>query len=822
MKKYLSKKRLYAILISISMLISTIVMIPIPIEHAFAEDLYSAEEPAEYAEPVILPSDTGGEESVIIDTVNDDTAERQGDDPPVLDERQGDDPPVLDERQGDDPPVLDTTYDETTYDNTAYDDTAHTNPDNSDDINDDDVSYTGSNAIDRIYYCEFYGEEACICDICEYCEEECICDICEYCEDKCTCDIINFSMLRGGVLIATQVNGYFYLNNLVNGELTPAQAAFFVGDANAATINAAIKEGTPVIAQISGGILFNDAITVPGGHNITLTSEESENDLPLGMFRNVRHFVINEGATLTLQNVLLRAFETYTPTSITAGNARGGITVNGGTLFIEDGARIVNNYSRGAVHGGGGVTIYKGNVIMNGGTITGNRTATGGTGVHYGGGGVYVGPGTRFTMNGGSIHNNRTTLEGAGVYVAPKGEFIMYGGVITNNLSEGGRGGGIRVLGGTFETKNPDTGGLTEKIIANNEAWNFGGGAFVSEGMDSEGIIVPGVFTVVDGTIITNNTCTNFSTGNPDQYIGGAILLGEGAVLNLYGGEIYGNFAGNSKGITWYDGATINVSGNPKVGRDKNDDYIDRYTTNNNPNQIVNIVGPLGNGASINIREHVKDSASLATGLTVIARMAPGQGNANNHEALRFNYLGTGNPRSEWYVIPRNPGNSPDLVLYQPQESTTFALLRVPDTIHFGKRELLTVNPVGPYGDAPGASNVLSDYLEGADKWSYGFEIANTEHNNWTLTLQTTPFDNNTGIIGANPVAIPRLGDDPTPIELNSDPLIVITRTGVKGESIKWHWTQLDYRIEAQTALNTVVEGDFKSVFTWTLLAAPT
>jgi hypothetical protein len=202
--------------------------------------------------------------------------------------------------------------------------------------------------------------------------------------------------------------------------------------------------------------------------------------------------------------------------------------------------------------------------------------------------------------------------------------------------------------------------------------------------------------------------------------------------------------------------------------------------------------------------------------------MIPKIGYAENHEAGRFHYLGTGDPRSTWYVIPRIPGLDHDLILYQPPVATKFALLRVPDSIHFGKRELYTPNLVGPYGDAPGASNVVSDYLKGADEWSYGFEIANTEHDNWTMTLQTTPFKSNTGIIGANPVAIRKNVDNPAPEELNSTPLRVFTRTDIQGDIIKWHWTQLDYRIEAQTALDTVVEDDFQSVFTWTLLDVPT
>jgi hypothetical protein len=68
---------------------------------------------------------------------------------------------------------------------------------------------------------------------------------------------------------------------------------------------------------------------------------------------------------------------------------------------------------------------------------------------------------------------------------------------------------------------------------------------------------------------------------------------------------------------------------------------------------------------------------------------------------------------------------------------------------------------------------------------------------------------------------VPKDDKNATPTDLNSAPLMIITRKNEKGESIKWHWTQLDYKIEAQTALNTVTTGTFQSVFTWSLLDVP-
>jgi hypothetical protein len=116
----------------------------------------------------------------------------------------------------------------------------------------------------------------------------------------------------------------------------------------------------------------------------------------------------------------------------------------------------------------------------------------------------------------------------------------------------------------------------------------------------------------------------------------------------------------------------------------------------------------------------------------------------------------------------------------------------------------------------------LADFDEGVENWQYGFEVINTIYDNWSLALRTTPFTNEDGIIGATPVAVSKDTDNLALIDLTQTPLRVMTYRNKKGESITWHWTQLDYCIEAQTELDTVAEDNFQSVFTWTLQIAPT
>jgi hypothetical protein len=500
----------------------------------------------------------------------------------------------------------------------------------------------------------------------------------------------------------------------------------------------------------------------------------------------------------------------------------GGVYVGPGGKFAFVKGLISNNKarpSRGPQNGGGGIFIAKdGDLLMTGGYITENR-AYDNTDNWQGGGGIFTAGFAR--MYGGEISNNKAEWEGGGVFVGMDGEFLMYEGKIINNQSLGDTthgGGGVMIAGGIFETRNRDN-EINDKLISNNRAVNNAGGFCVvaKDNMYFDGL---GVLTIVDGTVITKNYGNE--NVNSNQYLsqGGAILINGNGTLNLFGGEIYNNFAGNNKGITWSNGS-INLKDNPRVGGNGDTDAIYRHGVIPQ-NQVMTITGPLGNDTYINVRDDTKDQgrSDSSNEFTVIAVKDSGQGYATDREAGFFHYMGIGDPRSTWSVIPHTPDKDPRLILGK--ALTKFALLHIPDTIHFGERPLLTTDFVGPYGDAPRASNVQKDFDKGMENWDFGFEVANTRHNNWTLTLQAVPFKNTAGIIGAYPVAVSKDVNNPETKDIISYPLRVITRNNEKGESIKWHWTQLDYKIEAQTALDTVTKGDFQSVFSWTLLVAPT
>jgi hypothetical protein len=129
----------------------------------------------------------------------------------------------------------------------------------------------------------------------------------------------------------------------------------------------------------------------------------------------------------------------------------GGVgVVNTSTLTIE-GGEIVNNRTESSdgTHGGGGVYVNRGILILKSGSIRDNLCEK------NDGGGVYLNYHAQFTMNGGAITRNNGYESGGGVTVSKSTSiFTMTGGEILNNwtsrVSVLASGGGVCREEGTF------------------------------------------------------------------------------------------------------------------------------------------------------------------------------------------------------------------------------------------------------------------------------------------------------------------------------------------------------------------------------------
>ncbi len=180
-------------------------------------------------------------------------------------------------------------------------------------------------------------------------------------------------------------------------------------------------------------------------------------------------------------------------------NVLGSFTMNGGKI---SGNTLSSDY-------GAGVNIANGRFIMNGGEISDNTCA-------YSGGGVYLsGTSSTFTMNNGSITDNKANgvNGGGGVYMdTGLNTFNMNGGSITGNSAQG-NGGGLRMLGGNFNLKGKvNISGNTNNGVANNIYFD-----------NSTYITVAGA--IEDGSTICINGCRRegeYVIGNYDKTEQGA------------------------------------------------------------------------------------------------------------------------------------------------------------------------------------------------------------------------------------------------------------------------------------------------------------
>ncbi len=261
---------------------------------------------------------------------------------------------------------------------------------------------------------------------------------------------------------------------------------------------------------------------------------------------------------------------------------------DGACLTMYDGAKIMYNYASN--NDGGGVEVWNGSFIMNGGEISHNKANNYGGGVdtyeddgiafvmnggvicnntaQYGGG-VFIDSSVR--INGGTICNNYATKDGGGIYFNDDDSPIVDQACIDGNEAVG-NGGGIYI--------NTDDVQIKRSEIKNNTAIGGadpgkGGGIYV----DNDDIIVTecsfsgnsaafggGIYIYGDGMTVDSSDFAQ----NRDEHYGSAIYICDNSYLNTehYFSNILveGNIGG---GIYVGTKVTVNLSGDVVVGNEE-------------------------------------------------------------------------------------------------------------------------------------------------------------------------------------------------------------------------------------------------------------
>lgn len=360
------------------------------------------------------------------------------------------------------------------------------------------------------------------------------------------------------IIVSGTLSGNFTIDNLSTNDvnsliirgLNGNETDILDGNANGSVLT--ILTNVPIILRdikITNGLIPNNSAGIYKGGAISIGSANYSSTV----------LKLQSGALIT-GNI-----SQYGQNNNSNINSAAGIYSYSGTIYIEDGAKVINNTAKknntySNLYAAGG--IKGNNVTMNGGEISNNTTTSSG-------GGIYA---YKLTMNGGKISNNTANYYG-GVYVS--NGFTLNDGIISGNNGYAVYiyGGTLTMNGGTI-TDNPSSGVynnnnctfiMNDGEISNNRNTNsstgFGGGVYNR-----------GTF-IMNGGVITENTANHGGgikndyqvtinggkiSGNTAYFGGGIYTSGGSTTLKITGGELSGNTASDKGGGVYnYDRSTF-------------------------------------------------------------------------------------------------------------------------------------------------------------------------------------------------------------------------------------------------------------------------
>lgn len=306
--------------------------------------------------------------------------------------------------------------------------------------------------------------------------------------------------------------------------------------------------------------------------NVTITSENADSLKKITSTEYEHGYLIYVTADVTMENVVIDGGSEDNITASRALIAVGNGT-NDGKLTLGKGAVVQNNNNITTNGAGGGVCVLLGDMIIDGGKITGNKA-------YVGGGVAVMNESCNVIMNSGEISESAAYAE-----------------------KLGGGGGGVYVGKGSFAMKNGS--------IKNNTSACNGGGVYVHSGDKS----VDAVFMMENGEI----------TGNNAAIAGGGIFVDLYATLKLVGGSVTDNSAVTlAGGIECSPFSNIEISGNPVIKGNISSEETDGglYPDGNPKYGYSNItLGELGETADINFYTYLGEE--IGEGL-IIAKPVDG------------------------------------------------------------------------------------------------------------------------------------------------------------------------------------------------------
>jgi hypothetical protein len=395
----------------------------------------------------------------------------------------------------------------------------------------------------------------------------------------------------------------------------------------AAFANASTDSDQPTVISLSGDIRITGALTQPqgtymtingNGYTIRLAKENAASELQKVFLSTA---MLTANGSLTLNQVSLDA---YNGSMLLSVSRQGSVVINDGTE-LKNGYRGENGTLMAS-----GISV-SGQLTMNGGTISGcvnkhklSSDSDGGT--------VRVeNTDAVFTMNGGTIENNKVESNGGGVYVNG-GTFTMKSGaVIQKNqasyqISQSasatysfGNGGGVYVNSGTFVQDGGEIRENTAEYSMEARDSDFYAPDVETSGNGGGVFVKTGSYTLNNGTVTRNqaretDTETLDTSKSGAQGLAGGIFVNSGVRFSVAGGEVSGNSAAvsDANGIYLAETNAMGKNSEPDIlpmelsGSPKLTDEV--YLTSK---AGIRIVGSLGANASVKAVPYAKDAGTV-------------------------------------------------------------------------------------------------------------------------------------------------------------------------------------------------------------------
>ena len=218
------------------------------------------------------------------------------------------------------------------------------------------------------------------------------------------------------------------------------------------------------LIEIQNDIVLTSELDIHNGRTVGFTSESGNKFFLSGDNQHRIIRIITDAVNVTtvyIGNIILK--DGMTPQD---GGAIYSTSPGTAHLIIDEGAVFDGNHAMN----GGAISIEKGCVTMEGGTILSNHATGSGGGIHLGVTGMAPCDQAVFIMSGGEIARNTAVLGGGGIYEGNAGELVKISGgrFFENNCADSG--------GGMYVTNLEMTGGEVNENVAD----NAGGGIYLA------------------------------------------------------------------------------------------------------------------------------------------------------------------------------------------------------------------------------------------------------------------------------------------------------------------------------------------------------